>query len=100
MSTATGRSSLRRVNSPGSPHSSKACSVIKRGSDLPLNPAGVIVLNPQLRVVLFHEFFDHFAALRGLLLAGVERRNFLVSDLFRIMIEIARQEDVPGVGEL
>src|SRR5258707_10662332 len=79
---------------------SKTRSVVKLGSDLPLNPGGVIVLNPQLRVVLFHEFFDHLAALRGLLLVGVEGRNFLVRDLFRIVIEIARQQDVPGVGEL
>jgi hypothetical protein len=40
------------------------------------------------------------AALRGLLPVGVEVRNFLVRDLFRIVIEIARQQDVPGVGEL
>ena len=35
------------------------------------------MLDPQLRVILFHEFFDHLAALRGLLLVGVEGRNFL-----------------------
>src|SRR5258705_1583267 len=81
-------------------HSSKTRSVVKRGSDLPLKPGGVIVLDPQLRVVLFHEFFDHLAALRGLLPVGVEERNFLVRDLFRIVIEIARQQDAPGVGEL
>ena len=69
---------------------SNPCSVVKRGSDLALNPGGVIVLNPQLRVVLFHEFFDHLAALRGLLPIRVGGRNFLVRDLFRIMIEIAR----------
>ncbi len=47
-------------------------SVVKRGSYLPLNSARVVVLDPQLRVVLPHEFFDHRAALRGLLLVGVE----------------------------
>src|SRR5438067_10961546 len=52
-------------------------SVVKLGSDLALNPRSVIVLDPQLRVILFHEFFDHLAALRGLLLVGVEGRNFL-----------------------
>jgi tripartite-type tricarboxylate transporter receptor subunit TctC len=68
----------------------KTRSVVKRGSDLPLDPAGVIVLDPQLRMVLFNESFDHLAALRGLLSVGVEVRNFLVRDLFRIVIEIAR----------
>src|SRR5262244_1570716 len=34
-------------------HSSKTRSVVKLGSDLPLNSAGVIVLDPQLRAVLF-----------------------------------------------
>jgi Helix-turn-helix domain len=64
--------------------------VVILGSDLPLYPGGVIVLNPQLRVVLFYEFFDHLAALRSLLLIRVEGRNFLICDLFRIVIEIAR----------
>src|SRR5260370_32454930 len=81
-------------------HSSKTRSVVILGSDLPLNPSGVVVLDPQLRLVLFHEFFDLLAALGGLLLVGVERRNFLERNLFRIVIEIARQQDVPGVGEL
>ena len=82
------------------PHSRTSRSVVKFGSDLPLYPARPIVLNPQLRTVLFHKLFNHLAALRGLLLVGVEGRNFLVRDLFRIVIEIARQQDVPGLGEL
>jgi len=57
------------------------------------------VLNPQLRVVLPHEFFDHRAALCGLFPVSVEGRNFLVRDLFWVVIEIARQENVSGVGE-
>src|SRR6266581_3897037 len=82
--------------------SSRDCSrsVVKLGSDLARNLRSVIVLYPQLRVILFHEFFDHLAALRGLLLVGVEGRNFLVRDFVRIVIEIARQQDAPGVGEL
>src|SRR5215467_8813419 len=80
--------------------SSKTRSVVILGSDLPLNAGGVVVLDPQLRVVLFDEFFDHLAALRGLLLIRVEGGNLLVGDLFRIVIEIARQQDVPGLGEL
>jgi hypothetical protein len=79
---------------------SKTRSVVIRGSDLPLNPACVIVLNPQLRVVLLHEFFDPLAALRGLLPIRVVDWHLLVRDLFRIVIEIARQQDIPGVGEL
>src|SRR5499425_257362 len=102
---AVGPSSIRnkisgRISSLDWSHSKKTRSFVILGSDLPLNPGGVIVLDPQLRVVLFHKFFDHLAALRGLLLVGVEGRNFLVRDLFRIVIEIARQQDVPGVGEL
>src|SRR5262245_22104097 len=75
-------------------------SVVKFGSDLALNPRSVIVLDPQLRVILFHEFFDHLAALRSLLLVGVEGRNFLQRDLLRIVIEIARQKNVTGFGKL
>src|SRR6516164_839698 len=102
---AVGPSSIRNkisghISSLDWSHSKKTHSVVKLGSDLPLNPGGVIVLDPQLRVVLFHEFFNHLAALRGLLLVGVEVRNFLVRDLFRIVIEIARQQNVPGVCEL
>src|SRR5207237_9556900 len=82
------------------PHSSTFRSVVKFGSNLSLNPGGVIVLNPQLRLVLFHEFFDHLAALGGLLLIRVVGWHFLVRDLFRIVIEIARQQDIPGFGEL
>jgi hypothetical protein len=63
-------------------------------------PGRVIVLDPQLRVVLFQEIFDPLAPLRGLLPVGVEVRNVLVRDLSRIVIEIARRQDVPGVGEL
>jgi hypothetical protein len=65
------------------------CSVVKRRSDLPLSPADVIVLNPQLGVILFHECFDALAALRGLLSIRVGDRNFLKRHLFRIVIEIA-----------
>src|SRR3984893_18260750 len=90
----------RMTESIRSAHSSKTRSIVELGSHLPLDPSGVIVLNPQLRVVLLQEFFDHRAALRGLFPVGVEGRNFLVRDLFRIVIEIARQQDVPGVGEL
>src|SRR5215467_683492 len=95
LPAAVGPSSIRnkisgRISSPDWSHSKKTRSVVELGSDLPLNPGGVIVLDPQLGVILFHEFFDHLAALRGLLLVGVERRNFLVRDLFRIVIEIAR----------
>src|SRR4030095_11858395 len=75
-------------------------SVVKLGSDLPLCPSRVIVLDPQLRAVLSHEFFDHRAALRGLLLIGVEGRDLLVRDLCRIVIEVAHQQDVPGLGKL
>src|SRR6266446_3590516 len=89
-----------RKESVRSALSSTFRSVVKFGSDLSLNPGGVIVLNPQLRVVLFHEFFDHLAALGGLLLIRVEGWDFLVRDLFRIVIEIARQQDIPGFGEL
>ena len=64
-------------------------SIVKRRSNLPLSPGDVIVLDPQLRVVLFHELFDPLAALRGLLPIRVGDRNFLVRDLFRIVIEIA-----------
>jgi hypothetical protein len=74
----------------GCSDSSKTRSVVIFGSDLPLDPGGVVVLNPQLRLVLFHECFDHLSALRGLLLIRVEGGNFLVRDLFRIVIEIAR----------
>src|SRR5580692_3655527 len=81
-------------------HPGRTPSVVKSGSDLPLDPGGVIVLDPQLRVVLLHEFFDLFAALGGLLPVGVEVRNLLVRDLLRIVIEIACQQDVPGVREL
>src|SRR5712672_2030817 len=81
-------------------HSNKTRSVIILGSDLPLDPGGVVVLDPQLRLVLFHEFFDLLAALRGLLLIHVVGGNFLVRDLFRIVIEIARYQDVPVFTEL
>jgi hypothetical protein len=40
-----------------------------------VNPAGAIVLNPQLRVVLLHEIFDRLAALGGLHAVGVEVRD-------------------------
>jgi hypothetical protein len=86
--------------SPGVLNAAPPRSVVKRRRDLPLGPGRVIVLNPHLRVVLFHEFFDHLAALRGLLPVCVEVRNLLVRDLFGIVIEIARQQDVAGVGEL
>src|SRR5262249_36782162 len=62
----------------------RASSVIIRGSDLPFSSGSVIVLNPQLRVVPLHEFFDHLAALRCLLPVRVGDRNFFVRDLFRI----------------
>src|SRR5260370_33779679 len=53
------------TGTPGKKLAARAvtCSVIIRRSDLPLNPGGVVVLNPQLRLVLFHECFDHLAAL-------------------------------------
>ena len=58
------------------------------------------MLNPQLRLVLFQEFFNHLAALGGLLLIRVEGWDFLVRDLFRIVIEIAREQDISSIGEL
>jgi hypothetical protein len=58
------------------------------------------VLDPELRAILFYELFDHRPAPGGLLLVGVEGRNLLERDLFGIVIEIARQQHVPGVGEL
>jgi len=93
------RSSPRRAAAP-SVAIHKTRSVVELGSDLALDAAGVIVLDPQLRAVLFHEILDNLAALRGLFLVGVEGRNLLVRDFFRIVIEIARQQDVPGIGEL
>ena len=72
----------------GSPSASKTPSIVKLGSDLPFCPGSVVVLNPQLRVVQFHEFFDALAALCGLLPVRVGDRNFFVRDLFRIVIEI------------
>src|SRR5262249_8683400 len=89
-----------RLRGDDSGESSKTRSVVKLGSNLALNPGRIVVLNPQLRAVLLHEFFDHLAALRGLLLVGVEGRNFLERDLFRVVIEITRQQDTPGLGEL
>src|SRR5262245_30055257 len=79
----------RTPKSAWTPKSRKSRSVVELGRDLAFDPAGVIVLDPELRVVLFHEGFDFLAALRGLLPVGVEVRHLLVGDLFRIMVEIA-----------
>src|SRR5262245_52718429 len=89
-----------RLRGDDNGESRKTCSVVKLGSDLPLNAGGVVVLNPQLRAILLHEFFDHLAALRGLLLVGVEGRYLLERDLFWIVIEIAGQQDAPRLGKL
>ena len=64
-------------------------SIVERRSDLPLGPAEVIVLDPQLGVILLHKIFDLLPALRGLLSIWVRDRNFLKRHLFRIVIEIA-----------
>src|SRR5947207_4243597 len=34
-------------------------SIVRLGSDLSLNPGSVIVLDPELRMILFYELFDH-----------------------------------------
>src|SRR3954471_4018113 len=75
-------------------------SIVELGSDLSLNPGSVIVLDPELRAILFYELFDHRSAPGGLLLVGVEGWNLLERDLLGIVIEIARQQHVPGVREL
>jgi hypothetical protein len=50
------------VSPSGRAHSGETYSVVKRRSDLPLSSGGVVVLDPQLRVVRFHELFDLLAA--------------------------------------
>src|ERR1700722_2378726 len=62
--------------------------LVKGRRDFALDSRRVIVLNPQLRVVLLHEFLDHRPALRSLFLIGVERGDFFVGDLFGVVIQI------------
>ena len=45
---------------------------VKLRRNLALDPCGVVVLNPQLRVILLHEIFDHRPALRRLIFVEVE----------------------------
>ena len=46
--------------------------LVKLWSHLSLNAGSVIVLNPQLRVILFYEIFDHRPAFRRLVFVEVE----------------------------
>src|ERR1700730_18569011 len=58
-----------------------------------------VMLDPQLRVRLPDVVVDHCAAGDGLLLVELERGHPSQLALLRIMIEVASQHDVAGLGE-
>src|SRR5947207_1538778 len=58
------------------------------------------MLDPQLRLGILNECLDHLTALRSLFLIEVKTGNNLQFELLGIMIEIARQKNRSGFGEL
>ena len=58
------------------------------------------MLDPELCFGILDERLDHLSALRSLLLVEVETGNDFQCELFGIVIQVARQKNPSGPGQL